>query len=304
MNLNSIEYVLTIAEEGSFSKAAKKLIISQPALSQYIKNLENELQAPIFYRNTHSIELTPVGKVLMDDGKLLLKQRDILLNKIASMVDSMGNTVRFGIPPCYSKYYVPKILFCVEKVCPGVKVEVLERISELLEDAVINNEIDFCLVPAEPKKPELCYETLYDEEIMLAVPSNHQYNLTHIYEDSNNAVNLSYFKDDPFILRIAAPKLSNSIIKNLFEEACFYPKKIFETINWDTVNSLVAEGLGVGFIPKPLIEEFNSKDNSPKYYHLKSSYSTFRQYSVAYMKDTAISTTVKLVITCVKDALI
>ncbi len=300
MDLNSIKYVVTIAEEGSFSKASKKLYISQPALSQYIKNIETELNAPIFFRNTHSVELTPLGKIIVDGGKELLEKSNEFFSKIAYMAESVQNKVRFGIADCYSRFYLPKILSGIAKDCPYIKVEVMEAMPELLEPAVINNEIDFCLTPADPQFPKLLYETLYDEEIILAVPGYHPYNLNNPEKNSDDTVSISNFKDDTFVLKKGAPKLSKLILSVLFEEAGFYPKKIFETINWDTVNTMVNNDVGVGFIPKPLIECSN-KEKKTKYYRIESSHSTFRKYAIAYMRDSVPSTAVKSVIKCIKN---
>ena len=97
MTFKTIEYMLAILEEGGFSRAAQRLYISQPALSQAIRKAEEEIGTPLFVRDTRSIHLTAAGELLVREGRELIKQRDDLVHHLAGMSSSQRETIRFGI---------------------------------------------------------------------------------------------------------------------------------------------------------------------------------------------------------------
>ena len=292
MNLKEIEYAITIYTEGSFSKAAEKLFISQPALSQSIKRLEEELQTLLFIREGHTVKLTPAGKMLVDDGLAMLQIRDHLTDKISNIVNMQEGIIKFGISPFYSKYYLPWILPSFKKY-PGVKIEVVEEISKVLEESVLDDRLDFCLVPLNPVHPRLSYLGISQEEIFLAVPKGHPINQRCTVSSGLQYMDLREVRNEPFIMLKQVQKFSEMSTR-FFKEAGYSPRVIFETLSWDTVNVLVASDMGVGFVPTVLTKEsFANKKNN--YYHI-AGINAFRTYAVAFKKEAELSKPVNILI--------
>jgi len=105
MNLRDIQYVLAVHEEGGFSKAAKKLFVSQPCLSQSIQRLEKELTTELFCRENNVVTLTKAGQLFIEDGQEILNLCKSMRMRIADVVESEHVHLKVGISIFYSPYY-------------------------------------------------------------------------------------------------------------------------------------------------------------------------------------------------------
>lgn len=283
MDLKAITYVTVIARERSFSKAAEKLFISQPALSQYIKKVEAELNLPLFERQSHPLELTAAGEVFVQDGEVILQLRDRMLRRIHNIANQYGDTVHFGISPFYSKYYLPKVLPRFFADYPKIKVEISEEYSYVMENLLISGQLDFCALPIHPMNPQLTYEVIHQEEIFLAVPKKHPVNALITPSPGFPYIDLRLVKNEPFIGLKSVQKFSE-MGRHLCEDAGFAPHILYETLSWDTVNMLIANGLGVGFVPEILIDS-DTAHNRPHYYRIANANAT-RPYAIVSRKGT------------------
>ena len=299
MSLKAIKYVITIAKEGSFSKAAEKLFISQSALSQCIKKLEEELSCTLFERHNNSLELTKAGEIFVQEGSVILDLYDKMLRRLSSVANKYEDTVHFGISPFYSKYYLPKILPSFLLNNPSIKVEISEEYSHVLESLVINKQLDFCAVPLDPMHPQLEYEVIHQEEIFLAVPKHHPVNSQITPSPGFPYIDLKLVKNEPFISLKSVQKVSEMIYQ-ICRQAGFTPNIILETFNWDTVNMLVSKGVGIGFVPEILVYNSSGKDQ-PNYYRIRSSCTT-RPYCIAYRKGEKLFPAAQLLIEHFRDA--
>ncbi len=281
MDIKGIKYVITIARECSFSKAAEKLFISQPALSQYIKKLEDDLGSPLFDRRSFPLKLTPAGEIFVQDGTTILQLQEKMIRRISNIANMYEGTVHLGISPFYSKYYLPKVLPAFFFDHPHIKVEISEEYSYVLENLLISGHLDFATLPLHPVNSQLTYEVIHQEEIFLAVPKQHPVTALITPSPSFPYIDLQLVKNESFIGLKSVQKFSQ-MGKRLCEEAGFTPNYIYETLNWDTVNMLIANGLGVGFVPEILIAP-SSGSKQPNYYRIASGNAT-RPYSIVSRK--------------------
>ena len=170
---------------------------------------------------------------------------------------------------------------------PASRLKVTEEISVTLEQMVIDGELDLCFVPLEPQNPRLNYEIIHVEEILLAVPPQH---LLHAHATVSTGatpyIDLSLFAQEPFIALKPVQKF-NSMNERLCSAAGFTPHVVYETLNWDTVNILAANGIGVGFVPD-ILRAASMYNRRPKYYRLMGM-DTSRAYAVAYKKGIELS---------------
>lgn len=286
MTFRTIEYVIAVHDAGSFSRAAQNLFISQPALSQAIAKAEKELGVEFFARDTHTLRLTAAGELLVREGRELLRQRDELKTRISGLSAARNDTIRLGISPFYSKYYLPAVLPYFSRYFPSVHLEITEEISVVLEQLVIDGALDLCFVPLRPQNPRLTYEVIHVEEILLAVPQGSPVSVHATPSPGLPYIDLKYLENEPFIGLKSIQKFSD-MSSALCAQAGFKPHVIYETLNWYTVNMLVASGLGVGFVPDVLLSHLPS-EQLPQYYHLLG-LDTLRPYAVACKKGSELS---------------
>ena len=286
MTFKTMEYVIAVHDAGSFSRAAQQLYISQPALSQAIAKAEHELGVEFFARDTHSLRLTAAGELLVREGRELLAKRDELRTRISGLSAARNETIRLGISPFYSKYYLPAVLPYFRRHFPSVRLEITEESSVVLEQQVIDGALDFCFVPLHPQNPRLSYEVIHVEEILLAVSRDNPVCAHAVPSPGLPYIDLKFFENEPFIGLKSIQKF-NDMSAKLCESAGFSPHVVYETLNWDTVNLLVASGMGVGFVPDVLLNHLTG-ERSPQYYHLLG-LEALRPYAVACKKGSELS---------------
>ena len=208
MQLNSINYFVTIAQEKSISKAADKLFVSQPALSQYMKKIESELNTPLFVHGNRNFELTQAGEIFFQEGQVILQLYEQMMRRITSLANSNQEIVHFGISPFYSKYYLPKIIPHVLERYPWLQFNIIEEHSVYLEEKLAAGELDFCALPLYPKNPLLDYEVIHQEEIFLAVPRNHPVNALITPSSGISYIDLRLVRNEPFVSLKSIQKFS------------------------------------------------------------------------------------------------
>lgn len=283
MQLRDIQYVITVAQESSFSKAADVLFISQPALSQSIKRLENELSIRLFIRETNSIRLTAAGKIFVADGIEILRLSNALRAKMSDIINLRDCNLKIGISTFYSTCYLPKIIPAFQRQYPSIHLEIIEESSNMLEELASEGKADFCMIPAPLDNKHLDSQVVYQEQILLAVPANHPLNrqITPALSSGFPFIDLALVKDEPFIFLKKHQKFTRMGMQ-LCQQAGFFPNIVFETVNWNTIHSLVSTGMGIGFIPE-ILSESKSMENPPVYYRIMAD-NTTRPYVIAYKK--------------------
>lgn len=301
MNIKSFQYFTTIVDKPTLSAAAEELFISQSALSQQIKKIEEEMGAPLFERNGHTMTITPAGEVFLRGSHKILQiyestKREIQITKTAAQ-----ETVHFGISPFYSQHYLPKLLPSFLSQHPEIKVELIEDISSVLEQKLLEGELDFCAIPIFPQNELLEYETIYQEEILLAIPRRHPLNDYYSYTTDGHhfpVIDVAMLKNESFIGLKKVQKFSHLGMR-ICEEAGFVPNTLCETMNWETAHMLIANGLGVGFIPKILVGSITDPELTPCYYQLPSN--VYRAYAIAKRAGSLLPPHALALIDCIRE---
>lgn len=292
MQLKAIEYFIAIVDAGSFTAAAENLFISQPALSQHIRKLEDEIGVKLFDRSKHSAELTEAGNLFLHEGKRILQIYNQLLHRLSLLEHPAEEVVRFGMSAFYANHFLPDMLSALVKECPTVKYELVEDYSHIVEKAVIKGTLDFCLTPRIPESPLLTYETVYQDSFLLAVPKDSPVNKYAIPADGLPFMELKNTQNEPFISLNSAQKNSELYLQ-YFKQAGFVPNIICEMKKMDTLHKLISMGLGVGFVSELQINQIE-KENRPMYYRILPS--NRYEYAIAYRQGEILSPTVKQVI--------
>ena len=299
MQLKGIEYFVAIVENGSFSAASEKLFISQPALSQQIKKLEDEMGTSLFDRSRHPVQLTESGELFLREGKRILQIYNQLLRNISLLENSTEEIVHFGISPFYSRHYLPFLLSSLISTYPAIKYEIMEEYSYLIEQALIDGKLDFCLVPLLPQSPFLSYEPIYRETILLAVSRDNPINdLAIPAENGLPYMDLQNVQNEPFIALKSVQKFTN-FSKELCARAGFVPNIVCETMNWDALNMLVSTGLGIGFVPDMLVDQLD-EGIRPCYYRLSPQ--TQRVYTIAHRQGDTLPKPARLMVEVFREA--
>ena len=273
MQLHEMRYVVTIAEQKNFSKAAKLLYVSQPALSQAVKRLEERLGVTLFVRELNNVYPTEAGAYVVKHAKTILDMTTYLTEGLEQFRDV--NCLHIGISNNYNKYYLPKIIPVFKSVRPDIKVDITEEKSQILEQMTYEGKLDLCMLPSPFMYPELHHDVIKKEEILLALPSTHPFNTSHM---PGASVNLEEFKDENWIFLNKTHRFT-TIALHLCDVVGFKPNIIFETTSMDTVVNMIRMGEGVGFVADAV--SFINTLDSIRFYHIAEE-DVYREHSVVY----------------------
>ncbi len=173
MNLRDLKYVIAVAETRHFGHAAERCFVSQPTLSGQIKKLEEELGVTIFERTNRSVDVTPVGEVILVHARQMMEQADAIEQLAQAHQDPLAGPLRVGAIPTLSPYLMPLILVPLKKQYPQVRLVLSEEITDTLLIRLHNHEIDAILLATSVDEPDLEVIPLFDEPFWLAHPRKH-----------------------------------------------------------------------------------------------------------------------------------
>lgn len=245
MDLRSLRAFVEVVRQGGFSAAAKVVFATQPTISKAVRQLEEELGAPLVDRLGHRVQLTPVGEVVFRRALAMLAERDHLLAELAALSGLERGTLRLGLPPLGSSILFAPLFAEFRSRHPGIAIELVEHGSSRLEDAVLAGELELA-VSLLPVPDSFEWRAVRDVPLVALLPPGHRLG-------GRAAVKLSELIDSPLILFE-----SGFALNRLIDEACrkrgFVPKEAARSGQADFILALVAAGLGVALLPRLVTE--------------------------------------------------
>jgi DNA-binding transcriptional LysR family regulator len=282
MEFRQLLYTIQIAAERNFSRAAEKLHIAQPSLSQQLSKLEKELGVLLFKRSTNSVELTYAGSVFVDKAQQIVDMTDQLRREMEDIADMRKGRLVVGSLPMTGAHVLPHVLPVFREAYPDIEIVLIEETTKHLEQLTASGGTDVSLLSLPLVEPSLAYVPVLEEEICLAVPPDH-----HLAqpEYKQKSIPISTLQGEPFIL-LKKGQGFRAIAHDLCQTAGFDPRVVFESGNIETVQSLVAAGMGIAFLPKMMIRS-DWQGRAPTYLTLEGR--PTRMLVIAYRKGRYLS---------------
>ncbi|MBB6636767.1 LysR family transcriptional regulator [Cohnella thailandensis] len=282
MELRLLQYVIQIAAERNFSRAAEKLHIAQPSLSQQLSKLEKELGILLFKRSTNSVELTYAGSIFVEKAKQIVDMTEQLRQEMEDIADLRKGRIIVGSLPITGAHVLPDVLTAFRLTHPNIEIALVEETTIQLEQLTASGGTDVSLLSLPVIEPSLTYEPIIEEELYLAVPPDHPLALS----GSKEPIDLADMKDEPFVL-LKRGQGFRAIAYDLCQQAGFAPRVVFESSNIETVQSLVAAGMGIGFVPHMVARSGLGSSHTPVYIRMKNR--PTRTLVIAYRKGRYLS---------------
>lgn len=173
MNSKQLLYVITVAHEGSFSRAADTLNISQPSLSQYIKKIEREIGLELFDRTNNDVRITDAGRVYIEAGRKILDLEHQMENAFTDLASNKTGSLIIGAAPYRAASMLPTIASSFQKLHPGMHLIVREGTTAELIDGMEHGEYDLALTLLPIDEQQFKWEKVLEEELILAVPASY-----------------------------------------------------------------------------------------------------------------------------------
>lgn len=252
MFLPNYEYFLRILEYGNISKAAESLFISQPSLTKYLQRLEQELGTELFDRSQSPLKLTDAGICFYEYVKQVAEQEKTLLAKIDEIKHKGRAKITIGMALWRANVLLPEFLPIFMKRHPLIQIQLKEGSASVLENAIMNEEIDFSIVNLPVTYANVYYEPITDEHIFLVGSRSSplvQRLTSNQFDGPPRHADIHVFAQQPFVLTQPGQHITayvdDMLSRNNIELDC-----IFRTANVSTAVNLAAANVGFTFVPE------------------------------------------------------
>lgn len=249
MEFRELTNILTIAEEGSLSKAAEKLFVSQSSLSQFLKSYEASIGCSLFVRTSTGMRPTEAGERVLEAAHQIVAIGNNLQNELWDIANLSTGKVSLGLTPFRGSFVLPDILPAFYARYPQITIHTVEANTQTLEDHLLRGIIDVALLTYPLINKKLPTEDAYEEEVYLAVNKD-----SHVLElakyDTETGRTYVDFEDvmhEPFILLSKGQRLF-TLAESQFDQYGCKPHVIQKTQNPETSIRLAEQGLGLAFM--------------------------------------------------------
>jgi len=257
MYIKNPEYFLTIVKERSISRAAEKLYLSQPYLSQYLAKLERNLGATLLDRSRSPLHLTPAGELFqayLESQGYLDRQ---LKSDLLELQNQAQRVVHVGVATWRGSVLLPDILPIYLKRYPDVRVEIHESPAPQLEELMAENITDFCIMHIPTDTSELTYEMIMQERVLLLGNRDHPLVAARAGIGEEVASFDIRLLEDETLIMLPPDWRMTRILQNTFDVCNMKPGNTIVTTNNTTAINLVAEGIGFSFLPETGLKRYS-----------------------------------------------
>jgi DNA-binding transcriptional LysR family regulator len=246
MDFEQLKTFIEVQRQKSFSKAAEKLRITQPAVSAQIRSLEREIGETLFDRKGGKVTFTAAGRVFEPFAEHALDCQRHMMLMVAEQLRSPRGEVGISAQESTSLYVLPDVFVEFKKYYPRVALKIVRAERSRTIEALLNREVDFGIVSLPVKDPRFTVETIHRDELVLAVPKGHPLH-------SVKNMGIKDVVKHPFLL----PKQGRQreLILNIFRMQDVQPKGVMEVESGELMKRFIVAGLGIGFLPSANIAD-------------------------------------------------
>lgn len=248
MTLTELRYIVAVAREKHFGRAAEACFVSQPTLSVAVKKLEDELDVKLFERGSNEITVTPLGEEIVRQAQAVLEQANAIKEIAKRGKDPLAGPLRLGVIYTIGPYLLPELVRNAIDQVPQMPLMLQENFTARLLEMLRAGELD-CAILAEPfTDAGLAMAPLYEEPFMVALPRSHPL-------AQREHISAEELKQETMLLLGTGHCFRDHVLEVCPEYARFSSnaegiRKSFEGSSLETIKHMVASGMGVTVVPR------------------------------------------------------
>lgn len=276
MTLTELKYIVAVARERHFGKAAEACHVSQPTLSVAIKKLEEELDVKLFERSANEVAVTPLGEEIIRQAQSVLEQASAIKEIAKRGKDPLAGQLTLGVIYTIGPYILPDLVRRAIDTAPQMPLMLQENFTLRLLEMLRTGEID-CAILAEPfPDAGLAIAPLYDEPFVAAIPNNHPL-------AQHESITSAQLKNETMLLLGAGHCFRDHVLEVCPEFARFSSnaegiRKTFEGSSLETIKHMVAAGMGVTLLPQLCVPDAPLQATTPHPQQRRKSDQTYIRY--------------------------
>ena len=246
MELHQLRYFVAVADEGNFSRAAAKVRVAQPSLSQQIRKLEAEIGQPLFDRLPRSVVLTEAGRCLLEYARQILASIGDARRCVDELKGKIAGHVAVGAIPTIAPYVLPELVVTFQNHYPDVTLHIVEDVTAGITQRIESGELDVALASTCQKSPTLRVEHVGNEPLLALVPAGHPL-------AKQTVVSFEDLKSQRFLLLHEMHCLSQQV-HHLLESRRLLPEVALAGSQLSTIANMVAAGIGLSIVPQMMVK--------------------------------------------------
>src|SRR6266481_400443 len=246
MEIHQLRYFVAVADEGSFSRAAVKVRVAQPSLSQQIRKLEAEIGQRLFDRLPRSVVLTEAGRCFIDYARQILASIGDARRCVDELTEAVTGKLAVGAIPTIAPYVLPELVVKFQKDYPEVTLELVEDVTDGITRRIDAGELDVALASTCEPSPTLRSQSLGNEPLLALVPETDPL-------ATKTLVELDDLKSQRFLLLHEMHCLSQQV-HHLLETRRLRPEIALAGSQLTTIARMVAAGIGVSIVPQMMVK--------------------------------------------------
>ncbi|GAB4483693.1 MAG: hydrogen peroxide-inducible genes activator [Burkholderiaceae bacterium] len=267
MTLTELKYVVAVARERHFGRAAEACFVSQPTLSVAIKKLEEELGVPIFERRSNEVTLTAAGERIVAQAQRVLDEAAMIKELAKAGKDPLVGALRVGIIYTIGPYLLPALIRQLLRDAPRMPLLLNENFTIKLLELLKNGEIDVAILALPLPESGVLIQPVYDEPFVVAVPRQHPW-------ARRKAIAADELKKETMLLLGTGHCFRDQVLEVCPELSRFSTgaegiQKTFEGSSLETIRHMIASGLGITVLPKTSVPEKPPRDSLIEYVPFK-----------------------------------
>lgn len=248
MDIRQLRYFVAIVEQGSLTRAAAFLHVAQPALSLHLRNMEEELGAPLLYRSSRGVTPTEAGTILLRNARVIINQFALVEDEIRGHESDPSGEVRLGLPGTISQILAVPLITAAHLRFPRIKLQVSDAMSGFVLNWMREGTVDLAVLYGKDESHGIRTMKLFEEELQLFGPAKG--NLSH--DAKGDTIAFADALKMPMILPSKGHGLRDQIMAAA-DTANLEVTTIIDVDSYSNIKKLVEEGLGVSILPKNAI---------------------------------------------------
>lgn len=253
--LHHFSLVSTIVQEGTLTKAAEKLHLTQSALSHQLKELERELDIPVFSRQGKKLQLTNEGARFLTSAQKILSELTVLESDMHHFKNGETGTLKI-ITQCYTAYHwLPGIIKNYKKISPGIDIHIISAATYLPLEYLVKGELDIAIIRNKMNNPAIQYEPLFQDQLFVIVSNEHPL-------ARKRSIKISDFENEELFFAYNDPATGSvPVIENLLKNNMVKPKHIHRIHYTDAIIELVNANLGISVLADWIVQPYLETKN-------------------------------------------
>lgn len=263
MTLTELKYIVAVAREKHFGRAAEACFVAQPTLSVAIKKLEDELGVALFERGGSEVSVTPIGAQIIAQAEHVLEQTAYIKNIAKQNKDPLVGPLRVGVIYTIAPYLLPQLVPTLIERVPQMPLVLQENFTVKLIEMLRVGELDAAIMALPFNDQGLMVRPLYDEPFMIALPRKHQW-------ADRLSISTEELKQETMLLLGAGHCFRDQVLEVCPEMSRFSTggggiARTFEGSSLETIRHMVASGIGITVLPKASVPDPLPKDSMLRY---------------------------------------